>query len=402
MPLLTFWESNKDAVLGMSIVQVVANAGDGTLRDAAPSSLELREFLRYVDASVLERYATHCLTQSFPNSGFVLQDVVNELGRRLGYKVSNGLYRGKVNAIGFDGVWQHPGSRQLVVEVKTTDYYNIDLSKVFAYREKLVATGDVAADSAVLFVVGRDDSNSLEAQIRGSRHAWDARLVSVDSLVKMVKVKESTDDQTTANRLRTLLEPLEYTRIDRLIDVVFETVADVQAASSAEETSVVVEVPMDAVQGTAPKGEAGATSREDIKAVRDQVVAALSKSLGTQLNKETRTAYESDDETTRVVVAVSKRYPHAAQAYWYAYHPYWQTFLEGTKNGLFVMACLDKQEAYAIPIEVLTPLLPKLNKTEKEDRSYWHIVLQDDSAGTALRLTRFGEVIPLTQYAIQL
>jgi len=35
----------------------------------------------------------------------------------------------------------------------------------------------------VLIVVGRQDTGELEAQIRGSRHAWDIRLISAEALL---------------------------------------------------------------------------------------------------------------------------------------------------------------------------------------------------------------------------
>jgi hypothetical protein len=49
-------------------------------------------------------YMEGCLARGFNKSGAVLQDLVNELGRRLDYQVENGLYQGRPNAIGFDGV----------------------------------------------------------------------------------------------------------------------------------------------------------------------------------------------------------------------------------------------------------------------------------------------------------
>ena len=35
--------------------------------------------------------------EGFAKSGFVLQDIVNEIGKRLGYDVQNGRYQGVVN-----------------------------------------------------------------------------------------------------------------------------------------------------------------------------------------------------------------------------------------------------------------------------------------------------------------
>src|ERR1044071_881726 len=102
MALLSIWSSNPDAVFSLSIEQIVATAGDGKLRDDNECSQELRAFLAQVPSEKLGEYADYCLTSGFGKSGIVLQDIVNELGRRLDYHVINGRYHGTSNAIGND------------------------------------------------------------------------------------------------------------------------------------------------------------------------------------------------------------------------------------------------------------------------------------------------------------
>lgn len=120
MPLLDFWRTNRNSVLAQSIRQVVAMAGEGDLRDNSDCSRELRAFLREVGSADLAKYAAYCLENSFDNSGLVLQDVINELGRRLDFDVEDGLYRGRSNRVGFDGIWRapdHTGSTSFEVTV---------------------------------------------------------------------------------------------------------------------------------------------------------------------------------------------------------------------------------------------------------------------------------------------
>src|SRR3954469_3895600 len=80
MSLLSFWKNAREEVLSLNIEQVVANAGDGNLRDSSASSQELRDFLSVVPVEKLFDYARHCRESAFSKSGLVLQDVVNELG----------------------------------------------------------------------------------------------------------------------------------------------------------------------------------------------------------------------------------------------------------------------------------------------------------------------------------
>lgn len=121
MAILHYWRSNPKIVLEQTIQQVVSNAGDGNLRDGNPASAEFREFLTLLPIASLFSYVRQCLDAPFQKSGSVLQDLVNELGRRLDFEVENGLYQGRKNAIGFDGIWRFSGEPELVVEVKTTD-----------------------------------------------------------------------------------------------------------------------------------------------------------------------------------------------------------------------------------------------------------------------------------------
>jgi len=91
MPLLIFWKSNRDEVLKLNIEQIVSSAGDGNLKDDSNCSEELRQFFKVCPSDHLFGYARHCLETAFDKSGIVLQDIVNELGRRLDFDVENGL-----------------------------------------------------------------------------------------------------------------------------------------------------------------------------------------------------------------------------------------------------------------------------------------------------------------------
>jgi hypothetical protein len=165
--------------------------------------------------------------EKFEKSGQVLQDLVNEVGRRLDYSVDNGLYSGRANAIGNDGLWRSPEGHILVVEVKTSDAYRLSLDTIAAYRQAHIDSENIGEQSSILIVVGRQDTGELEAQVRGSRHAWDVRLISAEALVKLALLKERSEDAETGRQIRSVLIPVEYTRVDALVDVVFTTAKDV-------------------------------------------------------------------------------------------------------------------------------------------------------------------------------
>lgn len=130
MSLIELSKSNPSSFEGYLARQIVAFAGDGNLRDQSECSDQLRAYLQTVSADRLAVYAQECLDQPFTDSGFVLQDVVNELGRRLEFDVTNGRYRGVTNAVGFDGIWKVPNGATIVIEVKTTERITCPLKRL--------------------------------------------------------------------------------------------------------------------------------------------------------------------------------------------------------------------------------------------------------------------------------
>ena len=384
-------------MLSQSIQQVVGNAGDGNLRDGSDCSLELRSFLREVTSETLARYADYCLTNSFNKSGQVLQDVVNELGRRLDYQVANGLYQGSSTRIGNDGLWKAPDGHELLVEVKTTDTYRISLDTIARYRDKLLATRQIADSNSVLIVVGRKDTGELEAQVRGSRHAWDMRLISVDSLIRLVLLKENTEETETAEKIRSVLRPLEYTRLDALIDVMFTAARDVDEKSDERQPA-----------GDAERsGQSGweFTAPELIQAKRHSIIAALGEQLHVKFVKKTRATYWDSSKETRVVCTISKRYgPGNTIPYWYAYHPDWDEFLKGGRTGIVAFGAMDLERCFAIPLPVLQSHLDDFNTSTKSDGSkYWHVkILEPVNGQFSLQVAKTGKHVPLKEFEVPL
>jgi hypothetical protein len=399
MPLLSFWRSAKEEVLNLSIEQVVANAGDGALRDQSPCSLEFRDFLGKVPVESLFGYARHCLDRAFTRSGLVLQDIVNELGRRLEFQVEDGLYQGTRKSIGFDGIWRAGGEPDLVIEVKTTDSFTVDLDVHARYKERLLSEGRLSKNASTLIVVGRRDTGAIEEQIRGSRYAWDMRLISVERLIKLVQINEKSDDPNTLKQIRQLLQPFEYTKIDRIIDVIFTTAVDVESQQELEQEAPVEEEPDVA---SYPHTQVR-TDSNALNAKRQQAVDAFGDFKGKELVKRSRTLFWSSDKGLRVCCAVSKKYDSDYQPYWYAFHPKWDAFLAEAEEGYFVLACMDLAEAFAVPYAWIKAHKQDLNMTDNGDRSYWHVALTTlEDGNLAINTSKVGMKIPLDQYRFSL
>lgn len=380
-----------------TIAQLVSFFGNGVLTDKSQCSVELRQHLSDLAFDQLAEHARFCLDQKFDKSGYVLQDAVNEVGRRLGYQVTNGRYSGTTKEIGFDGLW-FDGQRHLVIEVKTTDAYRINLDTIGDYAKRIRAEKALAeADAMTLIVVGRQDTGDLEAQVRGSRFAWSIRLISVDALLKLARLNESVDDPNLVAKIRRVVLPIEYTRVDNIIDLVFETQLETQIQAEISDDEKKLEA-----TDTKPKSGKSftpdLTPRPLLDKKRFDIVTAFFRSRNAEAQRQSRTNFEDPAKGLRVACAVSKRYERDYQPYWYAFHPAWLQFLEGGKEGYFILGGMDIDEAFAIPVSVVRQNLDNLNRTDKSGHYYWHVHLRKEDGSLVWHLSKTGTNVPLDRY----
>jgi hypothetical protein len=368
---------------------MVGLAGDGKLRDGGKASEEFMEFLTNVPSSMLARYGNECLSsEKFSEASAVLQDVINEVGRRLGFKVQNGLYRGKVNEIGNDGLWHSDEPWAIILEVKTTDAYTIDLDTLVNYRKKLATEKKFELErSSILIVVGRNETDSLEAQVRGSRHAWDIRLISVDALLRLVTVKEELEDPQVVRKIRQILRPKEYTKVDEIIDLVFSAAKDVKEEEEIEEE---IE--------TKGKGEKKFTPVN----FREACITRLQAHLKTVLIKRSAALFSSADETVGVICLNSRKHEQGKHSkYWFAFHPHQKETIAKYRQGYVAFGCGSAEMIVAIPSKEFVGWLDRFSKTELEDRFYWHVRIVADKAEFYIDTKAGYEALDVTKYFLK-
>lgn len=395
--ILSIYQSNKHAFDGKGIFQILAFTGDGKLKDNNKTSTDFREFLSEIPSLLIKEFADNCLSESFSDGGFVLQDIINQIGARLSYSVTNGLYRGKSNDIGFDGIWKSKDDHSLIVEVKTTDAYRINLDTLANYRNKLILEEKVHKEkSSILIICGRQDTGDLEAQIRGSRHAWDIRLLSTDSLIKLLELKESLNDSKTIQQITELLKPKEFTRIDQLIDLIFTTTQDSQL-------DVPNEVEVDEADNSAKKVRNFSADREAPVNFNEVCFEKAKKQLKINLIKQTKTSYSNLDKSTALICSVSKKYTLGKNVrYWYAFHPHQQEFLHEFNEKYVALGCGSPNNTLLIPFRDFEPLLKNCGITERAGKMYWHVVIHYRDAKYLIGQPGLGrgEMIDLTRFKI--
>ena len=116
------WKNQREEINEKTIHQLLGMCGDGKLKDDNQTSKEFREFLTILPNENIIRYTKQCLstpTLDPSNKGLPLQDLVNEVGSRLGFNITHGRYRGSPNKdeIGCDGLWA-TSNTSIVIEIK--------------------------------------------------------------------------------------------------------------------------------------------------------------------------------------------------------------------------------------------------------------------------------------------
>ena len=138
MTLTSLWIEQRNQLEGKHVWQIISFAGDGKLRDGNTTSIELRDFLSHISSNQLNQFLDECLANKFDDNGYVLQDIVNQIGKRLGFQVFDGRYRGTPGQTGHDGLWVFPDGHLVIIEVKTTDTYQINLDTIARYRREII------------------------------------------------------------------------------------------------------------------------------------------------------------------------------------------------------------------------------------------------------------------------
>lgn len=385
MALLDLWRNDRAELGEKHVQQVIAFAGDGKLRDGSTAPAEFREYLRHIPSDLLSRYTDECLQGSFQDSGLALQDIVNEIGRRLDFQVTHGRYRGTSSQPGHDGLWADTDRHTIVVEVKTTDAYRIDLSTVAGYRQSLARNGNLQLEaSSMLVVVGRQDTGDLEAQIRGSRYAWDMRVISVDAILRMLKLKEEVEDPSLLKRIHDILIPHEFTRLDPIIEIAFAAVTDIKQEAAAAEES---------------EDETQKEKKFTPVAFHAECITRIEQHLHTSLIKHSRASFSTADESTKVICAIS-RYHERAKRFWFAFHPHQEAFLSYAEKALVAFGCGDADTLFLIPFQEFKPWLEYFSRTELPDRFYWHVKIRKTNETFAMTGRAGARDFDITKYRI--
>ncbi len=125
------------------------------------------------------------------------------------------------------------------------------------------------------------------------------------------------------------------------------------------------------------RGSRDFTDTKLIQNKRDAVMNAYGSFEGFEPISVSGALFSNPERDFRAVCTISKRYV-AGPPYWYGYSPQWDAFLSESKRSFLVLACMDRDVAYAIPHERIRAILGHLPRSSER---HWHIVLEQSEAG---------------------
>jgi hypothetical protein len=247
----------------------------GNLDDTAGEHTGRERFRVFLKENVTEvgqvrDYIEECIRISGDQYCRALQDLVNHLGRFLGFEVAFGRYQGVQGQIGFDGHWKSATSQHLVVEVKTTEVYSVKTSTLLNYINELVSHKAVPdPDKALgLYVVGRPDPEirQLENAIIAEKKTQQLRIVSANWLISLAEMMN--EFEIAHEDVLALIRP-STPSIDPVIDLMSRLVAGSKQNSDA--SPAVTEGPT-AVMSKAAKLESSGVAYwlTPVKAIADE------------------------------------------------------------------------------------------------------------------------------------
>jgi hypothetical protein len=389
MALIDLWNSDRQQITNKRIDQLVSFAGEGRLRDGNTTSEEFRSLLRVVSSDLLGRWLDECLDNRFPDFGFVLQDAVNEVGRRLGFEVTHGVYRGH-SGEGYDGLWKIAGGNAILIEAKSSTAYSINLTRIADYRKQVAPQLQMLPeDISILIVVGTEDTSEFESQVRGSRFAWDIRLIGVKSLFRLLQLKETLDDPMVARQIQGILAPQEFTRLDRIIDLVFATAEDAQYSDEEEPEEETGDM-----EETAPKPRANFYAA---------ILPRLEKHFRQPLVKQSRVQWQSADGGVLLSCQVSKQFEKGNADFWFGLKRTTREALEAHQNAYCAFGLGSPERVVLLPFSQLAPHLDSMFTSPDREGGilHWHIRFVNVGDRVSLLVERDRKRLDVTTYLVK-
>jgi hypothetical protein len=221
------------------------------------------------------------------------------------------------------------------------------------------------------------------------------RLISIDALLKLLDLRQRLDDPRVVRKVGEILIPHEFTRVDDIVELVFETAEDTLAEPAN------IAAPIATTDDEEDDAEESPASRADVVSIGVRSAMRIAEKLSIPLIQRSRGTFSSADDAVRAVCAYSRTYGSAPEGgFWFAFHPYQKEFLENAPRGFVGLACGDASTVLLIPLADFSQWLPRMHETISPDRRYWHVRIKRNGGRFTMLRRKGAERIDLTQYLV--
>ena len=122
----------------------------------------------------------------------------------------------------------------------------------------------------------------------------------------------------------------------------------------------------------------------------------------TKFTKQSRSTFISADRQIALVCAISKRYERTSHNYWFSFHPYQGEFLSSSSKGYFLFGCGEANRIVLIPYQDLKLWVEKVNKSTREDGTYYfHVKFIEEKGRLYSILEGRNQRIEVTKYLLE-
>lgn len=360
--LIEMWEEDKDNIESKSVSQLVKFTGNGNL-NSYNTCKQIRDYFSVIDSNKLASYAKECIDTKFPEGGFILQDIINEIGKRLDFEVQFGEYHS-----GSDGLWKTHDVHSFIIESRTSSDFPIILDKLDKYRQSFINNGSVLKEkSSILIIIGRGRTIDLERQIRGSEYSKDIRIVSVEALVNLLKLKESINDKKTVQQIYEILKLKEITKIDKVIEIIYLTMQDISLDINLEYENQLINKDSEDILTY--------ENEESIEEVYLKSIDKISKRLSTRLSKAVNTFYSTTDLSYGVQMRLCRKGDPRSNfdRYWFKCGQYHFNNLNEYESKYFAFICGTMENLFLIPADIIFKYKDRMSFSGQGPSTNWFV-----------------------------
>lgn len=210
----------------LTLDRIVNLAGDWT--DGSRASEQFREIIEDEQTTTeeIEAYLQEAIDGSEQYHNKALQDLVNNIGRRLGFEIEYGVYQGLNDTIGYDGRWISTATdddTHLVVETKTNTAYSIDPGQAGGYMAELLDEHEVDRGQVYgLYVIGEGDVETVSQTVLGSQYRDRIRVITAQRLLDMLEIQE--DSGLRHDQVVDVLLPINAVDVGQLVGLIQDVI----------------------------------------------------------------------------------------------------------------------------------------------------------------------------------